>query len=63
MRTDGTRKDGATQVQAGGSLLQRRYVIPFVLAVLVLTFNKTIGMSSIVAYAVSLFQKARRYAR
>ena len=58
MRTDGTRKDGATQVQAGGSLLQRRYVIPFVLAVLVLTFNKTIGMSSIVAYAVSLFQKA-----
>ena len=57
MRTDG-RKDGATQVQAGGSLLQRRYVIPFVLAVLVLTFNKTIGMSSIVAYAVSLFQKA-----
>ena len=58
MRTDGTRKDGATQVQADGSLLQRRYVIPFVLAVLVLTFNKTIGMSSIVAYAVSLFQKA-----
>ena len=58
MRTDGTRKDGATQVQASGSLLQRRYVIPFVLAVLVLTFNKTIGMSSIVAYAVSLFQKA-----
>ena len=44
--------------QAQGSLLQRRYVIPFVLAVLVLTFNKTIGMSSIVAYAVSLFQKA-----
>ena len=47
--------------QGGGvrdSLLQRRYVIPFVLAVLVLTFNKTIGMSSIVAYAVTLFQKA-----
>ena len=41
-----------------GSLLQRKYVVPFVLAVLVLTFNKTIGMSSIVAYAVSLFQKA-----
>ena len=42
----------------GGSLLQRKYVVPFVLAVLVLTFNKTIGMSSIVAYAVTLFQKA-----
>ena len=39
-------------------LLSRRYVVPFALAVLVLTFNKTIGMSSIVAYAVSLFQKA-----
>ena len=45
-------------VEATQPLLSRRYVIPFVLAVLVLTFNKTIGMSSIVAYAVSLFQKA-----
>ncbi len=44
--------------EQGGSLLQRKYVVPFVLAVLVLTFNKTIGMSSIVAYAVTLFQKA-----
>ena len=40
------------------TLFQRKYVIPFLLAVLVLTFNKTIGMSSIVAYAVALFQKA-----
>ena len=40
------------------TLFQRKYVIPFLLAVLVLTFNKTIGMSSIVAYAVSLFQRA-----
>ena len=43
---------------AHGTLFQRKYVIPFLLAVLVLTFNKTIGMSSIVAYSVSLFQKA-----
>jgi MFS family permease len=42
----------------GGTLLRRKYVIPFVLAVLVLTFNKTIGMGSIIAYAVTLFQKA-----
>ena len=48
----------AAKPAARDSLLQRKYVIPFVLAVLVLTFNKTIGMSSIVAYAVSLFQKA-----
>ena len=40
------------------TLLQRKYVIPFLLALLVLTFNKTIGMSSIIAYSVSLFQKA-----
>ncbi len=61
MRANGTAdaaRSGAAAVQERGSLLQRRYVIPFVLAVLVLTFNKTIGMSSIVAYAVSLFQKA-----
>ena len=42
----------------GGTLLRRKYVIPFMLAVLVLTFNKTIGMGSIIAYAVTLFQKA-----
>lgn len=45
-------------VREGGTLLRRKYVIPFLLAVLVLTFNKTIGMGSIVAYAVTLFQKA-----
>ena len=50
--------EGGEPSFAAESLLQRKYVIPFVLAVLVLTFNKTIGMSSIVAYAVSLFQKA-----
>ena len=50
--------EGVEPSFAAESLLQRKYVIPFMLAVLVLTFNKTIGMSSIVAYAVSLFQKA-----
>ena len=44
--------------QTSQTLFQRKYVIPFLLAVLVLTFNKTIGMSSIIAYSVSLFQKA-----
>ena len=41
-----------------GSLLQRRYVLPFLLAVLVLTFNKTTGMSSITSYSVVIFHKA-----
>ena len=45
---------------AGGmrSLLQRRYVIPFLLACLVLTFNKTTGMSSFTSYLVSILHQA-----
>ena len=59
MKADGTER--GAEIGATGpkeTLLQRKYVMPFVLAVLVLTFNKTIGMSSIIAYAVTLFQKA-----
>ena len=41
-----------------GSLLQRRYVVPFLLAVLVLTFNKTTGMSSFTSYLVSILHQA-----
>ena len=40
------------------SLLSRRYVIPFLLALAVLTLNKLIGFGCIVPYAVVLFQKA-----
>ena len=40
------------------TLLQRKYVIPFLLAVTVLTLNKTTGMSSITSYAVVIFNKA-----
>ena len=40
------------------TLLQRRYIIPFVLAVLVLTFNKTTGISSFTSYLVSILQNA-----
>ncbi|MBR3221626.1 MAG: MFS transporter [Kiritimatiellae bacterium] len=41
-----------------GSLFTRRYVLPFLLAVAVLTLNKTTGMSSITSYSVMIFQKA-----
>lgn len=41
-----------------GSLLQRRYVIPFLLALAVLTLNKLIGFGCVVPYAVVLFQKS-----
>ena len=40
------------------TLLSRRYVVPFLLAVAVLTLNKTTGMSSITSYSVMVFQKA-----
>ena len=40
------------------SLLARRYVVPFLLAVAVLTLNKTTGMSSVTSYSVMIFQKA-----
>ena len=40
------------------SLLSRRYVVPFLLAVLVLTFNKTTGMSSFTSYLVTILHEA-----
>ncbi len=40
------------------SLLSSRYVIPFVLACLVLLFNKTTGMSSFTSYLVSILHNA-----
>ncbi len=39
-------------------LLQRRYVVPFLLACLVLTFNKTTGMSSFTSYLVTILHSA-----
>lgn len=41
-----------------GSLFQRRYVLPFLLACLVLTFNKTTGMSSFTSYLVTILHSA-----
>ena len=40
------------------TLLQRRYVIPFLLACLVLTLNKTTGMSSFTSYLVTSLHSA-----
>ena len=52
------RAGGSIHRSLGDSILSRRYVVPFLLAVLVLTFNKTTGMSSITSYSVAIFQKA-----
>ena len=49
----------SSQLPAPSSkLLSRRYVLPFLLAVAVLTLNKTTGMSSVTSYSVMIFQKA-----
>lgn len=42
----------------GGSLLQRRYVMPFLLVLMVLTLNKTMGMSSFTSYLVTILQES-----
>ena len=61
-RADGTagttRTNGTGGALPRGSLFARRYVVPFLLAVAVLTLNKTTGMSSITSYSVMIFQKA-----
>ena len=50
--------NGATADKPSSKLLTRRYVVPFLLAVAVLTLNKTTGMSSVTSYSVMIFQKA-----
>ena len=40
------------------TILSRRYVVPFLLACLVLTFNKTTGMSSFTSYLVTILHSA-----
>ena len=52
------RAGGSIHRSLGDSILSRRYVLPFLLAVLVLTFNKTTGMSSVTSYSVVIFNKA-----
>ena len=63
LRVADSRSDNATsnlelQTSDLQSLLARRYVVPFLLAVAVLTLNKTTGMSSVTSYSVMIFQKA-----
>lgn len=48
---------------AAGSLLQRKYVIPFVLACIILTCNQATGINSILAYLSVILQHAGLDAR
>ncbi len=42
----------------GDSLLQRKYVIPFVLAVIILACTQATGINSVLNYSVKIFQQA-----
>ena len=46
------------RVKGGDTLLQRRYVLPFVLAVAVLACNQATGINSMQYYALKMFQDA-----
>ena len=41
----------------GDTLLQRKYVYPFILAVVILACNQTTGINSVLNYSVDIFQK------
>ncbi len=47
----------ARNAAATDSLLQKKYVIPFVLAVVILACNQTTGINSVLNYTVTIFQK------
>jgi MFS family permease len=47
-----------TASHTGGSLLQRKYVLPFVLACVVLTCNQTTGINSILGFLVIILRQA-----
>lgn len=48
----------AATPSTAGSLLQRKYVVPFVLACIVLACNQATGIGSILAYAAKILQGA-----
>ncbi|HEV6964265.1 MFS transporter [Roseateles sp.] len=51
-------RDDAGQPAAAGSLLSRRYVLPFVLTCVILACNQATGINSILAYAVNILGQA-----
>ncbi|HEX8603915.1 MAG TPA: MFS transporter [Pseudoduganella sp.] len=55
----GTAGGGRDRDSAGerGSLLQRRYVLPFLLACLILACNQATGINSVLAYAVTILDQ------
>lgn len=54
----GVTSSGVSKNGGSGSLLQRRYVMPFLLACAILGLNQTTGINSILQYVVVILQKA-----
>lgn len=51
-------KRAIAAASVGDSLLQRKYVIPFILAVVVLACTQATGINSVLNYSVKIFQQA-----
>ncbi len=51
-------KADMAEASKGDSLLQRKYVIPFILAVVVLACTQATGINSVLNYSVKIFQQA-----
>ena len=54
---EATAAEKAKNVAATDTLFQKKYVIPFVLAVVILACNQTTGINSVLNYTVTIFQK------
>jgi MFS family permease len=55
-RSNRTKEDRSTQ-GVSDTLLQRKYVVPFCLACLILTFNQTTGINSVLAFLVVILRQ------
>ena len=58
MMTLSAEKTNSEAVKGGGTLLQRKYVVPFVLACLILGLNQATGINSILGYLVIILRQA-----
>lgn len=57
-KAEAENKAAAKEAAKGDSLLQRKYVIPFILAVVVLACTQATGINSVLNYSVKVFQQA-----
>jgi len=58
MQTLADEKNSSEGAKGSGSLLQRKYIVPFVLACLILGLNQATGINSILSYLVVILRQA-----